>query len=233
VVVRRWRECRSPGWSTPRWRGWPAGARATAELARVAEAAARSDTDLAEAMDRLSDTDWEAAAGQLAEALAYDGDDPIEQAATAELRGQAEQVHQLLINHGLTVTGGNPGVAVQTNTGQIVQNTGGGTVHVVHEVGGDYHAGRKPTFICPAGRWSAPVDAGGVDGVAAEVLAGGWVDDLDGVGWMRMRAAVPWPRLAAWRSSRCRLSQPRRAQRSMSELLTPMPQHYGPSAWVA
>ena len=98
--------------------------RASAELAKVAEAATRSDTDLAQAMDRLSAGDREAAAGQLEEALAYSGDDPAEQAATAELRQQAEQVRQLLINHGLTVTGGNPGIAVQTNTGQIVQNTG-------------------------------------------------------------------------------------------------------------
>jgi hypothetical protein len=35
----------------------------------VAEAAARSDTDLAEAMDRLGVTDRQAAAGQLEEAL--------------------------------------------------------------------------------------------------------------------------------------------------------------------
>ena len=102
---------------------------AAAELARVAEAAARSDAGLAEAMDRLSETDRQAAAGQLAQTLAYDGDDPVEQAVTADLRAQAEQVRQLLINHGLTVTGGNPGVAVQTNTGQIAQNTGSGTMH--------------------------------------------------------------------------------------------------------
>ena len=82
--------------------------RAAGELARVAEAAARSDTDLAEAMDRLSEGGRQAAAGQLAEALAYHGDDPAEQAATAALRQQAEQVRQLLINHGLAVTGGTP-----------------------------------------------------------------------------------------------------------------------------
>jgi hypothetical protein len=36
---------------------------AAAELARVAEAAARSDADLAEAMDRLTETDRTIAAG--------------------------------------------------------------------------------------------------------------------------------------------------------------------------
>jgi hypothetical protein len=40
---------------------------AAAELARIAEAAARSDTDLAEVMDRLSADDRQSAAGQLAE----------------------------------------------------------------------------------------------------------------------------------------------------------------------
>ena len=115
--------------------------RVAAELARVAEAAARSDTDLAEAMDRLSEDDRQAAAGQLAQALRYDGDDPAEQAATTELREQAERVRQLLTNHGLAVTGGNPGVAVQHNTGQIVQNTGTSTVHAPFRVGGNYTAG--------------------------------------------------------------------------------------------
>ena len=120
--------------------------RAAAELARVAEAAARSDADLAEAMDRLTETDRQAAAGQLDEALAYDGDDPAEQAATAELRQQAEQVRQLLINHGLAVTGSNPGIAVQHNTGQTVQNTGHGTMHAPFQVGGNYHAGPVSHF---------------------------------------------------------------------------------------
>ena len=118
--------------------------RAATELARVAEAAARSDSDLAEAMDRLTETDRRAAAGQLDEALNYDGDDPAEKAATAQLQTQAEQVRQLLINHGLTVTGGNPGIAVQHNTGQIIQNTGPGTVHAPYRVGGDYTAAHEP-----------------------------------------------------------------------------------------
>jgi ribulose-5-phosphate 4-epimerase/fuculose-1-phosphate aldolase len=58
-----------------------------------------------------------AATGQLGETLSYDGNDRVEHAATAKLRQQAEQVRQLLINHGLTVAGGNPGIAVQHNTG--------------------------------------------------------------------------------------------------------------------
>ena len=91
--------------------------RAADELAGWPRRPPRSDTDLAEAMDQLSETDRTAAAGQLDEALAYDGTDPAEQAATAELREQAERVHQLLINHGLAVTGGNSGIAVQHNTG--------------------------------------------------------------------------------------------------------------------
>jgi hypothetical protein len=95
----------------------------------VAEAAARSDTDLAQAMDRLNQDERRAAARQLADALTYDGDDPAEQAATTELRQQAQQLHQLLTNHGLAVPGDNPGITVQHNTGQIVQNTGTGTVH--------------------------------------------------------------------------------------------------------
>jgi hypothetical protein len=135
--------------------------RAAAELARVAEAAARSDTDLAQAMDRLSGGEREAAAGQLAEALTYDGDDPAEQAATVELRAQAEQVRQLLINHGLAVTGGNPGVAVQHNPGQIVQNTGSGTVHAPFRVGGNYTAG---TDTSPPRPTSARGRAGRVGG---------------------------------------------------------------------
>jgi hypothetical protein len=50
-------------------------------------------------------------------------------------------VRQLLINHGLTVTGGNPGAAVQHNTGQIVQNAGQGTVYAPLHVDGNYTAG--------------------------------------------------------------------------------------------
>lgn len=72
--------------------------------------------------------------------MTYDGDDPAEQAATAELQAQAAQVRHLLVNHGLAVTG-NPGIAVQQNIGQIVQNTGTGTMHVVRDVGGDYPTG--------------------------------------------------------------------------------------------
>jgi hypothetical protein len=134
--------------------------RAAAELARVAEAAARSDTDLAEAMDRLSAGDRQAAARQLDEALAYDGDDAAERAAAAELRQQSEQVHQLLVNHGLTVTGGNPGVAVQHNTGQIVQNTGEGTVHAPFHVGGSYTAGIDTSPPRPADPGPGPVRPG-------------------------------------------------------------------------
>jgi hypothetical protein len=111
------------------------------ELALIADAAARSDTDLAEQMQKMSESDREAAAGQLDEALSYTGDDPHEQAATQQLQQQAEQVHQLLVNRGLAVTGGNTGIAVQHNTGQIVQNTGPGTVHAPFEVGGNYTAG--------------------------------------------------------------------------------------------
>jgi hypothetical protein len=61
-----------------------------------------------------------------------------------ELREQAEQVRQLLINHGFTETGGNPGIAVQTNTGQIVQNTGSGVVHAPFRVDGNYTAAPEP-----------------------------------------------------------------------------------------
>ena len=135
-------------------RGW-----AAAELARVAEAAARSDTDLAEAMDRLSAGDRQAAAGQLAEALAYDGDDPAEQAATAELRQQAEQVRQLLINHGLAVTDGNPGIAVQHNTGQLIQNTGTRDTHAPFQVAGSYYTG-PVTQILSAAEVEWPVRVG-------------------------------------------------------------------------
>jgi hypothetical protein len=126
--------------------------RAAAELAKVAEAAARSDTDLAEAMDQLTATDRTTAAGQLTEALTYDGTDPAEQTATAQLREQAEQVRQLLINHGLTVTGANPGIAVQHNTGQIIQNTGPGTVHAPFHVHGNYTAGTQPSAGRPGER---------------------------------------------------------------------------------
>jgi hypothetical protein len=158
VVVRRWRGWRSPGWSTPRWVRLSGRGRTAAELARVAEAVARSDTDLAAAMDRLSAADRLAGAGQLDEALSYDGDDPAEQAATTELRQPAEQVRQLLISHGLTVAGGDPGVAVQTNTGQIVQNTGMGTVSAPFRVDGNYTAGTDtspppPTDREPGSGW--------------------------------------------------------------------------------
>jgi hypothetical protein len=79
----------------------PSGRRfLSAVIGKLAEAAARSDTDLARAMDRLSADDRQVAAGQLAEALSYDGTDPAEQAATAELRQRADQFRQLLINHG-------------------------------------------------------------------------------------------------------------------------------------
>jgi hypothetical protein len=77
--------------------------------------------------------------------LTYDGTDPAEQSATAELREQAEQVRQLLINHGPTVTGGNIGIAVHHNTGQIIQNTGPGTVHAPFRVSGDYNAATEPS----------------------------------------------------------------------------------------
>ena len=139
--------------------------RAGAELAKIAEAAARSDTALAEAMDRLSADERRAAAGQLAEALAYDGDNPAERAATAELRALAVQVHQLLINHGLSVTGANPGVAVQSNTGQIAQNTGLGTVHAPFQVAGSYYGG-SVTQILPAAEVSWPVRVGVVPQLA-------------------------------------------------------------------
>jgi hypothetical protein len=116
--------------------------RAGRELALIASAAARSDSDLAEQMQQMSDQDREAAAGQLDEALTYTGEDPHEQAATQQLREQAERVHQLLVNHGLAITGGNTSIAVQHNTGQIVQNSGAGTVHAPFQVGGNYTAGQ-------------------------------------------------------------------------------------------
>ena len=114
--------------------------RAAAELARVADAAARSDTDLAEAMDRISQSARQAPPGSWPRRWPMTGRPGREQAATADLRAQAEQVRKLLINHGLTLTG-NPSVAVQHNSGQIVQNTGPGTVHASFRVGGDYTAG--------------------------------------------------------------------------------------------
>jgi hypothetical protein len=110
------------------------------ELARVADVAARSDADLAQEMDRLTPAEQTSAAAQLDEALVYDEDDPDERAATAALVSQAEQVRQLLVNHGL-IAGTNSGVAVTTNTGQIISQSGSGTVHAPFHVGGDYHAG--------------------------------------------------------------------------------------------
>jgi hypothetical protein len=45
----------------------------------------------------------------------------------------------LLVNHGL-IAGTNSGIAVTTNTGQIITQSGSGTVHAPFHVGGDYHA---------------------------------------------------------------------------------------------
>ena len=114
--------------------------RVARELAKVADVAARSDADLAKEMDRLTSAEQTSAAAQLDEALVYDEDDPDERAATAALVSQAEQVRQLLVNHGL-IAGTNSGVAVTTNTGQIITQSGSGTVHAPFHVGGDYHAG--------------------------------------------------------------------------------------------
>jgi hypothetical protein len=114
--------------------------RVARELARVADVAARSDADLAKEMDRLTPAEQSSAAAQLDEALVYDEDDPDERAATEALAAQAREVRQLLVNHGL-IAGTNSGIAVTTNTGQIISQTGSGTVHAPFHVGGDYHAG--------------------------------------------------------------------------------------------
>ncbi len=111
------------------------------ELAQVADAAARSDSDLAKEMERLSSDERSVAAAQLNDALGYEGDDPDEMAATEALATQAGEVRQLLVNHGL-ITGTNTGVSVGTNTGQIISQTGSGTVHAPFHVSGSYHAGR-------------------------------------------------------------------------------------------
>src|SRR3954452_23688809 len=81
------------------------------ELALIAEAAGRSNSELAAEMDRLAPDGQTSAATQLNEALVYDGDDPDERAATAALADQAQQVRQLLVNHGL-LAGTNSGIAV-------------------------------------------------------------------------------------------------------------------------
>jgi hypothetical protein len=110
------------------------------ELTLVAEAAARSDADLAKEMERLNPDERFKAAAQLNEALAYTGEDPEEQAATEALAAQAGEVHELLVSHGL-ITGTNTGVSVGTNAGQIISQSGAGTVHAPFHVRGDYHAG--------------------------------------------------------------------------------------------
>src|SRR3954468_5470060 len=114
--------------------------RAARELAKIADAAVRSDADLAAELDRLAPAGQASAATQLDEALIYEGDDPDERAATDALADQAQQVRQLLVNHGL-IAGTNSGVAVTTNRGQIISQAGSGTVHAPFHVSGDYHAG--------------------------------------------------------------------------------------------
>ena len=99
------------------------GGRASRELARIAEAAARTDADLAEEMELLASEDEQAeAAAQLRESLELTGDDDIDLAATlARLLGRLEEASAPPA----------PGIV------QHITNSSG-TVHAPAIVHGDY-----------------------------------------------------------------------------------------------
>jgi hypothetical protein len=117
--------------------------RAAKELARITDAALRSDEDLATELDQLTDEERQAAGSQLHAALtAQAGSGAEDQSATAALTARAVQLRQLLVNHGI-IAPSSGGVVIIHNGGQVISNTGDGPLHAPFRVGGDYHAGSE------------------------------------------------------------------------------------------
>lgn len=100
------------------------------ELAIVADALGRSDDDVAKEMQRLSEEQRGAAAGQLDQALTYDGPDVTERDATRALGELGEQVRTAL-----------SGVQTSGQVGHVIHATDHATVHAPGAVGRDYIAG--------------------------------------------------------------------------------------------
>lgn len=98
------------------------------ELALVAAAAAHSDEQLAAEMDRIGPKGEANTVRQLNAALNYPDKDPEEQAATADLRSQAEKVRQAVVGYRTEISGGQVGQIVHNNAGQVIQNTGSGSI---------------------------------------------------------------------------------------------------------
>jgi hypothetical protein len=115
--------------------------RAAEELARITDAALRSDDDLASELDKLTDDDQKAAGSQLNAALVEQaGGDLEDRSTTARLAAQAAQLRQQLVIHGI-IAPANQGVVIDHNEGQVINNTGDGPVHAPFRVGRDYRAG--------------------------------------------------------------------------------------------
>lgn len=110
--------------------------RVARELALVADTAARSDEEFAAALDRLPEQDREIAAGQLDEALSYQGHDVDEAAATKALDADARQLIESLVNHGVVI-GDNSGTVVSAPGGQAGSTSGSGNSIVIGTVQGD------------------------------------------------------------------------------------------------
>jgi len=117
--------------------------RVARELALVADTAARSDDELAAALDRLPDQDRRIAAEQLDEALSYHGNDTDEARATEALDAEAKQLIQTLANYGVTIgdnygtvstLGGRPSSTTETGNSIVIRTVQGDNVTVA----GDY-----------------------------------------------------------------------------------------------
>lgn len=110
--------------------------RVARELALVADVAARSDEEFAAALDRLPAQDREIAAGQLDDALSYEGQDTDEAKATKALDEDAKKLVQTLVGNGMII-GENRGTAINAPGGQVGSTTGSGHSFVIGTVQGD------------------------------------------------------------------------------------------------